>query len=59
MIKLTVPQAPVFKFIVVTAGDGDVLNQPKVVPVVEYDRVMSEVRSAVNAWLYSQDEVAS
>lgn len=54
MIKLVAPEAPVFKFIVVTAGDGDVLNQPKIVPVVEYDRVMAEVRSAVNTWYYEQ-----
>jgi hypothetical protein len=56
MIKLTLPiETPVIKFIVVGRGDGD-FQQGKCVPVAEFDRVMTEVWSAVNQWLYNRPE---
>jgi hypothetical protein len=55
MVKLTTPVVPVIKFIVVSSCDGDVLNQPKVTPVVDHERMMSEVRRAVNEYLYSRE----
>ena len=58
MIKLATPvAAPVIKFVVVSTGDGDNLNHwfAKVTPVVDHERMMTDVRRAVNSYLYGLD----